>query len=127
MRPVISKDTSFFWEGTAANELRIQKCGECGALRHPPGPMCLRCGAEATGYDVVEGVGQVFSFVVHHHPPTPGRKTPYVIALVELDAGVRMLGEVIDVDPASVRIGDRLEVAWQKIDDELTLPAWRRS
>jgi uncharacterized OB-fold protein len=127
IRPVISRDTEFFWAGTAVGELRVQSCAECGVLRHPPGPMCPSCGAEATGYRVVDGVGTVFSYVVHHHPAVPGRQTPYVVALVELDAGVRMLGEVVDVDPATVGIGDRLEVVWQRIDDELTLPAWRRA
>jgi uncharacterized OB-fold protein len=125
LRPVISRDTEFFWAGTALQELRVQRCADCGVLRHPPGPMCPACGAEASGYEVVDGVGTVFSYVVHHHPPVPGRSTPFVVALVELEAGVRMLGELVDADPASVGIGDPVEVAWQRIDDELTLPAWR--
>ena len=125
LRPVISRDTEFFWAGTAAGELRVQRCAECGALRHPPGPMCPSCGAEASGYAVVDGVGTVFSYVVHHHPKVPGRATPYVVALVELAAGVRMLGEVVGVDPGSVRVGDPLELVWQRVDDTLTLPAWR--
>ncbi|TQS47097.1 bifunctional MaoC family dehydratase N-terminal/OB-fold nucleic acid binding domain-containing protein [Cryptosporangium phraense] len=121
LRPVISRDTEFFWAGTAANELRIQRCGECGALRHPPGPFCLSCGSDAVGFVVSGGRGTVFSYVVHHHPPVPGRAAPYVVALVELEEGVRMLGEVVD----DVRIGTPVEVFWQKIDDSLTLPAWR--
>lgn len=125
LRPVISRDTSFFWEGTAARELRIQRCEKCGALRHPPGPMCRSCGAETSGYVVASGLGTVFSYVVHHHPPVPGRQTPYVVALVELEEGVRMLGEVLGADPGVVRIGTPVEVAWDEIDDELTLPAWR--
>jgi uncharacterized OB-fold protein len=125
LRPVISLDTEFFWAGTAVGELRIQRCSGCGALRHPPGPMCPNCGAEASGHVVVDGVGTIFSYVVHHHPKVPGRSTPYVVALVELTAGVRMLGEVVGVDPASVRVGDPLELVWQKVDDTLTLPAWR--
>src|SRR5215831_17515725 len=45
LRPVVTPDTAFFWQGTARHELRIQRCGGCGALRHPPGPMCPACGA----------------------------------------------------------------------------------
>jgi len=73
MLPLITPDTAFFWEGTAVGELRIQRCVTCGALRHPPGPMCPACGEAADGgYTVAAGTGEVFSYVVHHHPPVPG-------------------------------------------------------
>jgi hypothetical protein len=62
---------------------------------------------------------------VHHHPPVPGKTLPFVVALVELDEGVRMLGELIDVDPTEVHVGQPVELALTKIDDELTLPFWR--
>ncbi len=125
MRPVISLDTAFFWEGTAAGELRIQHCPECDRLRHPPGPMCPSCGAEKQDWVLAAGCGTVFSYVVHHHPKVPGHEPPFVVALVELDEGVRMLGNLVDVDPATVAIGQPVEVAFTKIYDELTLPNWR--
>jgi uncharacterized OB-fold protein len=87
LRPVISRDTEFFWAGTAAGELRIQHCGACGLPRHPPGPACPRCGALRPKYVVAGGTGEVYSYVVHHHPPAPGRKVPFVVALVELAEG----------------------------------------
>ena len=62
---------------------------------------------------------------MHHAPPVPGKTLPFVVALVELDEGVRMLGELVDVDPAAVSIGMPVELALTKIDDELTLPFWR--
>jgi uncharacterized protein len=125
LRPLISQDTAFFWEGTAAGELRIQHCPECGKLRHPPGPMCPSCGSEKPDYVVVSGRGTVFSFVVHHAPKVPGKTLPFVVALVELHEGVRMLGELIDVEPTAVRIDMPVEVALTRIDDDLTLPFWR--
>jgi uncharacterized OB-fold protein len=125
LRPVVSRDTEFFWQGTGQRELRVQKCGACGTLRHPPGPLCMACGSDAVGYEVVDGVGSVFSYVVHHRPAVPGRRPPFVVALVELECGVRMLGELKDIDPNEVEIGCPVEVVWQQIDDELTLPAWR--
>jgi uncharacterized protein len=125
VRPVMSLDTAFFWEGTAAGELRIQRCPDCGTLRHPPGPMCPSCGGGKTDHVVASGRGEVFSFVVHHHPAVPGRAAPFVVALVELEEGVRMLGELVDVDPEQVRIGMPVRAALRKIDEELTLPDWR--
>ncbi|MEO6884827.1 MAG: bifunctional MaoC family dehydratase N-terminal/OB-fold nucleic acid binding domain-containing protein [Jatrophihabitantaceae bacterium] len=125
LRPAISQDTAFFWAGTAAGELRIQRCPECGNLRHPPGPMCPSCGNAKPDYIVAHGRGTVFSFVVHHAPKVPGKTLPFVVALVELEEGVRMLAELIDVDPAEVEIDMPVELALTKIDDDLTLPFWR--
>jgi uncharacterized protein len=128
MRPQVTPDTSFFWAGTAAGELRIQRCPECGALRHPPGPMCPACGTASDGsYVVAAGTGEVFSYVVHHHPPVPGKQLPMVVALVQLPEGVRMVGEMPGVRPDQVRIGLPVRVAFVRVDDDLTLPAWRPS
>lgn len=126
MRPPVSPDTEFFWAGTQAGELRIQRCSGCGALRHPPGPACLRCGSVGKAeYQVAAGTGTVYSYVVHRHPPVPGKTLPIVIALVELTEGVRMLGELTGVDPADVAIGLPVRVHFRRIDDDLVLPDWR--
>jgi uncharacterized OB-fold protein len=87
--------------------------------------MCPSCGAEKQDWVVASGGGRIFSFVVHHHPNVPGHTPPFVVALVEVDEGVRMLGELVDTDPAGVTIGQRVELAFTKIDDGLTLPNWR--
>jgi uncharacterized OB-fold protein/acyl dehydratase len=128
LRPVVSPDTAFFWAGTQAGELRIQRCGGCGALRHPPGPRCPACGVltpTPPGYVVAAGTGEVYSYVVHHHPPVPGRRLPVVVALVTLTEGVRMVGELIGTAPDRVRIGLPVRVAFTPVDEGLTLPAWR--
>jgi uncharacterized OB-fold protein len=126
MRPLVTPDTAFFWAGTAAGELRIQRCQSCGALRHPPGPMCPSCGeASAGGYVVAAGTGEVFSYVVHHHPPVPGKRLPMVVALVQLPEGVRMVGEMPGVSPDRVRIGLPVRATFVRVGDDLTLPAWR--
>jgi uncharacterized OB-fold protein/acyl dehydratase len=124
VRPAIGPDTRFFWEGTRAGELRIQRCGECGALRHPPGPMCPRCHAVAREHVTATGRGTVYSYVVHHHPPVPGREPPFVVGLIELEEGVRMVGNVIGCPPADVHIGMPVQVTFERIDDDLTLPQW---
>jgi uncharacterized protein len=121
IRPAVNRDTEYFWEGCRNRELRIQRCGGCGLLRHPPGPMCPECGATKPKYLVSDGRGVVYSYVVHHHPQVPGKQTPFVVALIELDEGVRMLGE-LDGEPS---IGLPVEVVFTKVDEELTMPSWR--
>ena len=104
MRPSSSRDTAFFWEGVKAHELRIQRRPD-GSLQHPPVPAVWQDKAAPIDYVVASGKGTVFSFVVHHAPKVPGRTLPFVIALVELEEGVRMLGELRNVDHAKVKIG----------------------
>jgi uncharacterized protein len=126
MRPSLSPDNEFFWAGTRAGELRIQRCGECGALRHPPGPACLSCGSTSNqGYQVAAGTGTVYSYVVHRHPPVPGKQLPMIVALVELTEGPRVMAELTGIEPDQVRIGLPVRASFARIDDELVLPGWR--
>lgn len=122
--PSTNRDTAFFWDGAANGELRIQRCGRCGLLRHPPGPMCPECGACERTYMVASGRGEVYSYVVHHRPQLPGKHLPLVIALVELEEGVRMLGELHGLDSESVHIGLPVEVRHHRVDERITLPCW---
>ncbi|GAA3834430.1 Zn-ribbon domain-containing OB-fold protein [Nocardioides panacisoli] len=125
IRPMVNRDSAYFWEGTLKGELRIQSCNACGVLRHPPGPACPECGALDRGYVVASGLGTVFSYVVHRHPPVPGKELPIVIALIDLDEGVRMIGEVVGDGVAEmVAIGTRLRVDFNRVDDDLAMPIW---
>lgn len=127
VRPMVNRDSQFFWDGTAAGELRIQTCNACAARRFPPGPACPDCGALDRGHVVASGRGTVFSYVVHRHPPVPGRELPILIALIDLEEGVRMVGEVVDLPDDELEIGMPVRVAYRRVDDELTLPVWRRA
>jgi uncharacterized OB-fold protein len=106
-----------------AHELRIQKRPD-GTLQHPPVPALWADKSAAPEYVVAAGTGSVFSFVVHHAPKVPGRTLPFVIALVELDEGVRMLGELRGVDPAAVEIGMPVRATYIDMPESATGPAW---
>jgi uncharacterized OB-fold protein/acyl dehydratase len=123
MRPASSKDTKFFWDGVNAHELRIQKRGD-GSLQHPPVPALWLDKEETTDYVVASGAGTVFSFVVHHAPKVPGRTLPFVIALIELEEGVRMLGELRNVDPGGVEIGMSVRAMYIDFPANDVGPAW---
>jgi uncharacterized OB-fold protein/acyl dehydratase len=123
MRPASSQDTKFFWDGVSAHELRIQRRPD-GALQHPPVPALWADKAEPIDYVVARGTGTVFSFVVHHAPKVPGRSVPFVIALVELDEGVRMLGELRNVDFSSVEIGMPVRATYIDFPANDVGPAW---
>jgi uncharacterized OB-fold protein/acyl dehydratase len=92
-RPAITHDNRFFWQGVDAGRLLIQRC-TCGALRHPPGPMCPTC--HSLEWDAVEasGRGTVYSYVVAHHPAIPPFEYPNLIVLVALEEGTRIVSNV---------------------------------
>ena len=125
LRPVVNRDTQFFWDGTLQGELRIQRCEDCGVLRHPPGPMCPHCRSTKRGWMTASGRGAVYSYVVHRAPPVPGKTLPLLIAVVELEDGVRMVGELRGVDTAAVEIGMPVEVAFERVDDGLAIAYWQ--
>ena len=123
-KPAMSADTSFFWEGAERGELLIQRCTGCQTLRHPPGPGCASCGSLDWDTVASNGRGTVHSFAVHHYPPIPGHDVPNVVALVDVDEGVRILANLTDVEPDAVEIGLPVEVYFKALDD-VTLPQWR--
>jgi uncharacterized OB-fold protein len=121
--PPVGRDNAYFWEGVEARELRIQQCNGCGVLRHPPAPLCDRCGSSDQGYVVARGRGVVYSHVTHHYPPIPGVERPHVVLLVELEEGVRLVSEL--AEPVEVHIGMPVEVAFTKVPGGALRPTFR--
>jgi uncharacterized OB-fold protein len=124
-RPGITHDNAFFWEGVRQGELRIQRCAECGRLRHPPGPMCPSCRSLRWEAIRASGRGHVYSFVVHHHPRIPPFPPAHPVALIELEEGTRLVADLVRVEPSRVRIGMPVEVEFNAVDEELVLPQFR--
>jgi hypothetical protein len=124
-QPSVSRDTRFFWEGVEQHQLRIQRCNGCGKLHHPPVVRCPECGSYEQGYVVSTGRATVYSFVEPCHPKLPAFDYPYAVGLVELEEGVRLLTNLVDVDPELIRIGMPVDLLFRKVDRELTLPLFR--
>jgi uncharacterized OB-fold protein/acyl dehydratase len=121
-QPPRNQDNAFFWEGVDRGELLIQKCSSCGRLRHPPRPMCPNC--QSLEWETVKssGMGEVFSFIIPHYPQVPFFEYPYVVAVIALEEGTRLISNVVDIDPGDVTIGMPVQVKFVAVDDELTLP-----
>ncbi|WP_319453306.1 MULTISPECIES: Zn-ribbon domain-containing OB-fold protein [unclassified Mycobacterium] len=123
--PPTSRDTEFFWAGLRDGKLLIQRCGECGALRNPPRPMCPAC--TSLDWDTVEssGRGTVYSYAVPQYPRQPNLEYPYIVVLVELAEGVRLVSNLCDVEPSDVSVGMSVEVFYKTFDDDLVLHQFR--
>jgi uncharacterized protein len=125
-RMPVTRDTAFWLEGAAAGELRIQRCADCGTLRHPPRPMCPRCHSLSWDWLVASGDGTVYSFVVYHHQPLGGPPVPYAVLVVDLDEGTRVVGNLVASALEQLRIGARVRVVFVADEgDDLVLPQWR--
>jgi uncharacterized OB-fold protein len=122
LAPSMTADTQFFWDALKEQRLLIQRCATCGELRHPPRPMCPHC--RSLEWNTVEatGRGTVYSFVMPRHPPLPWFEDGYVVALVDLEEGTRLVTNLIDVAPESVSIGMPVTVRYVEFDGGLVLP-----
>ncbi|HWE69196.1 MAG TPA: bifunctional MaoC family dehydratase N-terminal/OB-fold nucleic acid binding domain-containing protein [Acidimicrobiales bacterium] len=123
-RPSLTQDNQFFFEGAQEGKLLIQRCSNCGTLRHPPRPACPNC--RSFEWDTVKasGRGTIYSYVVNHHPKVPAFDYPLVVALVELEEGTRLVANVSGIDPANVVIGTPVQARFETFDDDLTLPVF---
>ncbi|MGV0605822.1 Zn-ribbon domain-containing OB-fold protein [Mycolicibacterium sp. XJ1904] len=130
LAPSISPDTEFFWSGLKEQELRIQRCTDCKTFRVPPRPMCGSCQSLNWDYVVSSGRGTVYSFVMPKYPPLPFLEYPYVVALIELDEGVRIVSNLCDIEPEAIEVGMPVEVFYETFEalpsgEELALHQFR--
>ena len=116
LAPTVSPDSEFFWTGVRDHKLLIQRCKGCQSLRQPARPMCPVC--YSLGWDTVEssGRGTVYSYVMPQHPPMPLMEYPYIVALVELEEGVRLVSNLCEIAPEDVETGMPVEVFYQTFD-----------
>jgi uncharacterized protein len=137
--PDLSDATSNeFWLGCARGELLVQACAACGERRMPPRPMCPQCRSTQVRWEPTSGRGRIWSFIVPHPPLLPAfaAVAPYNAIVVELeeDPGIRFVGnlvanadgEINEIDPATITIGENVRVVFHRIDD-VTLPRWVRA
>lgn len=120
MRPLpeLTPASEWFWTSGADGVLRIQGCSDCGALVHPPVPICPRCRSRSWQPTPVSGRGSVVGFTVNHHRWLPGFDPPYVIAIVALeeDPAVRLTTNITGCPPEAVHVGQAVAVRFEEHD-----------
>lgn len=125
-RPAINLDNAFFFESlTERGELSIQQCGECEELRHPPVPMCPECNSIHWAPKAMVPRGIVHSYVVLYHPVIPPFEPGYIVAVIELDEGPRVIMNLEGVEREDVKIGMEVNITVERMDEDLVLPVAR--
>lgn len=127
--PTPSEDSRPYWEAARNHELKLQQCRKCNAFRFPPAEVCSECTSDDYDWRQVSGKGRVFSFVIYHRAYHPGfqEELPYVVGVIELDEGARMLSNVTGCKPEEVRCDMPVEVSFEDISDNMALPKFRPS
>jgi uncharacterized OB-fold protein len=114
-----------FYAWAARGELRLQRCADCGAWRHPPRHRCAACGSLAATWEPVSGCGRVFSWTVTHQQLDPAFEVPYAVVVVELDEGPRLVGNLRDLAPADLALDLRVEAVLEPISETVALVHFR--
>ena len=125
--PAITEDGAPYWEGCRQGELRVQRCDACRHLRFPPALVCPKCLAAEHTWVPLSGRGTIWSFIIVHRPQHPAffADAPYNVAIVELAEGLRLMTNVVGCRPDQVRIGMPVEVVFDDVTPEVTLPKFR--
>ena len=115
-----------YFEAASEGRLIIQRCPSCDHRQFPPKGLCNACGGEPEWLDV-SGTGVVNTFtIVRRHGVEPFRDlAPFVLAMVDLPEGVRLMGNVTGIDPDRVKVGLEVRAYAIKIDETMALPLWR--
>ena len=116
-----------FWQAAAEHRLVAQRCTGCGHMRLPPAPICPECRSAASDWKALSGRGEVYTYTVVHRPIAAGQQLPYVIAVIALAeaGGVRMISNLVGVRPDEVAVGMPVELVWEDMSAELTIPRFR--
>lgn len=128
-RPRPTRWSQPFWEGTRQGRLLLKTCLDCGHVDHPPYLYCTACSSDRAEWRPARGTARLAAFAINSYSvPAPFvEDLPYVLAIVELPEGPRMISNLVECPHDRIRNGMELEVVFHRMDDEIVLPKWRPS
>jgi uncharacterized OB-fold protein len=119
-------DSRPYWEGLAQGELRIQRCNSCSKAVFYPRSICPYCHADQLSWIVASGKGTIYSYTVAHQAfGSFAADVPFVVAIVELEEGARIMSRIVDAPRERVTVGTVVRVTFEQVGEDLTLPYFR--
>lgn len=129
--PFVNPEVKAFWDGTAEGKLLLPRCEDCQSVIWYPRPFCPECASTRVSWVQASGRGTVYSFTVNRRGsadlPEYRNSGTYVLAYVQLEEGPRVMTNIVDCDPDSVRIGQSVEVVFHDTGQGTALPRFRPS
>ena len=128
-QPMANKESLPFWQAAAEHKLVVQRCNQCEHMQLPPSPICSECRSDDTHFHEVSGRGEVYTYTTVHRPIAMDQKVPFVVAVITLEGagGVRMISNIVEIEPEELEIGMPVTVAWEDMSDEMAIPRFRRA
>lgn len=125
--PRINRDSAAYWQSAKEHNLKLQRCAKCERLRFYPSLSCHYCGSLDFDWTPISGRGEVYTYsVVHRAPGAPfADLIPLIVAMITLEEGPTMMANLIDIEQAAVKIGMPVELAYEDVTDDITLPVFR--
>ena len=126
--PVANADSLTYWNAAREHRLLLRKCNECGVLHFMPRFLCPNCWSDRLSWVESSGNGSIHSYTIIRRAPAPAFApiAPYVVALIDLDEGPRMVANIVGEDPLGVKIGDRVKVTFEDRGDGAKIPQFTR-
>ena len=126
-KPVVQPWAERFWEAARRQELHLQHSEDCVRAIHYPRVACPHCASTNLGWRRASGRGTIYSFTVveANAPSAFTADIPYVVAIIRLEEGVQMLSNIVGSDPADLMCDMPVEVVFEPLDEEFTLPKFR--
>lgn len=124
--PAPTRESQPYWDGLREGKLMLQYCASCGKVRHYPRPVCRHCFSMETKWEAAPLTGKLHTWTVCHHPFNFFFKAqaPYIVALVDMDAGVRINAPLRGADAAGLKIGQRVTLGFEPVTKDITLPCF---
>ncbi len=125
--PPLNRDSKPFWDSMKEHNMRLQRCAECGKIRHYPRPVCDHCLSMEYDWVRATGKGKVHSWTISHHAFLPGfiADLPMTLVTVDLDEGVRICAQMRDCEPEKLSVDLPVELGYEDATSDLTLPVFR--
>lgn len=127
--PVPNEWTRPFWDAAKNHRLELQRCQNCRSFQHPPYATCVQCMAIDLKFEPVSGTGTIYAYTIMYHTGDKrfASAVPYASIIVELDAapGALLAGNLLESDYTEAKVGRRVEVIFEKLNDDITLPQFR--
>ena len=127
--PVPNEWTKPFWDAAKRHSLELQRCQSCGHFQHPPYATCTQCVSTELKFEPVRGAGAIYAYTIMYHTGDKrfASAVPYASIIVELDEapGALLAGNLLEAEYTEAKVGRRVEVIFEQLNDDITLPQFR--
>ena len=125
--PRPTPETEVYWQGCRKHELLLQCCTQCNEFQFYPRIICTKCTSENLEWVKATGRGRVLTFTIVRRAVSEAyaADVPYVVALIQLDEGPKMMSNVVQCDPETLVVGSPVQVVFEDWSDEISVPQFR--